>query len=184
LSFVLFILAPSFRLVASRLIPGPSRAKQTLCILACILAGIALSGCGGSGPEPFRLVSGVGFHFEAPATWTVRRSGSVVTVRDGVEFVQVARFPLVKAYRPALFAAVARELRVRMGQVARGSRVEDAGDVTVDGIRSHVYRLPQDGYVDEYTFVLAGRREFQLLCRETKVGAAHCSRLQVSFHVA
>jgi hypothetical protein len=130
------------------------------------------------------VVSGTGFSFKAPASWTVRKAASVVTVRDGVEFVQVARFPLVKAYRPALFAAVARELRVRMGQVARGRTFEDAGDVAVDGIRSHVYRLPQAGYVDEYTFVLVGRREFQLLCRETKVGAAHCARLQASFRVS
>jgi len=130
------------------------------------------------------VVSGTGFSFEAPASWAVRKSTSVVTVRDGAEFIQVARFPLVKAYRPALFAAVARELRVRMSQVARGRTVEDAGEATVDGIRSHVYRLPQEGYVDEYTFVLAGRREFQLLCREPKAGAAHCASLQASFDVS
>jgi hypothetical protein len=128
-------------------------------------------------------VSGPGFGFMAPKSWTVRRAGSVVTVRRGSDFVQVARFPLVKRYRPALFAAVARELRVRMRQVARSGAVVDAGAVTVDGIRSHVYRLPQDTYVDEYTFVLVGRREFQLLCREARVGAEHCARLQSSFRV-
>src|SRR5436305_15185698 len=106
------MLAHSFRLVAWRLFPRASRAKPALCVLACILAGLALSGCGGSKPQPLQVVSGAGFSFEAPASWTVRRAGSVVTARSGNEFLQVARFPLVKRYRPALFGAVARELRV------------------------------------------------------------------------
>ena len=57
------------------------------------------------------MVTGDGFHFVAPADWTVVRKGaSVAAVNGDVSRVEVVRFTLEKPYRPALFAAAAREL--------------------------------------------------------------------------
>jgi hypothetical protein len=181
------MIARSFRRVAARLIPGPIRAKQpTLAALAAAGAVAALSGCGGKAAPAPQHVRGAGYRFAAPAGWTVRRSRLTAAAEDGSSLVQVSTFPLAKAYRPALFAAVAQELRVRMRQVAAqsGGRVESAGAVTAAGVRSHVYRVHVDGHVDEYTFVLVGRREYQLLCRSADADAAPCRQLQASFALA
>src|SRR5947199_234701 len=141
------MLAGSFRLVASRLIPRPHRRKQALLLAVCILAG-----CAGSGNGKTQPVAGHGFRFMAPAGWSVRQGGTVVTVRHRDEFVQVAAFPLIHPYRPSLYAAVAKELRARMAEVARGvgGTVEGAGSVTAGGMRAHVYRVSSAGHVDEY----------------------------------
>jgi hypothetical protein len=50
-------------------------------------------------------------------------------------------------------------------------------------VRSHVYRVSAASHVDEYTFVLVGRREYQLVCRATDAGAAPCRQLQASFRL-
>lgn len=113
----------------------------------------------------------------------MRRSRLAVAAASGSQLVQVSTFPLNRPYRPTLFTAVARELQLRMGQVAgqTGGTVEQAGSVVAAGVRSHVYRLQLGDHVDEYTFVLVGRREYQLLCRAPKAGAEPCRQLQSSF---
>ena len=107
---------------------------------------------------------------------TVRAAG-------GAEFVAVSTFPLLKAYRPALFDPVEAELRTRMDNIAEsmGGSVDPAGAAVVGGVRSHVYRVSAPSHVDEYTFVLVGRREYQLVCRAASAEAAPCRRLQTSF---
>lgn len=103
------------------------------------------------------------------------------------ELVQVATFPLVKPYRAALFGRVAGELRSRMQQVAQQSGGSVTGDTTVTaaGIRSHAYDVAVGDHVDEYTFVLRGKREYLLLCRRKASSSGDaCDQLVRTFELA
>lgn len=93
-------------------------------------------------------------------------SGTTSASKDS-QLVQVSTFPLVKRYDDALFGKVARELGERMQQVAATlhGKVTHAHTVTVAGIKSHSYAVTAGSSLLEYTFVLKGRREYQLLCR-------------------
>jgi len=143
---------------------------------------LILAGCGGSG-EPkaqWQPVKGPTFRFEAPKDWEVHTDRRMTVASRDSELVQVATFPLVHAYTPVLFTRVESELASRMAGVARktGGKVVDHSVVTAGGIRSHRYDVRVGDHVDEYTFVLRGKREYQLLCRrlETTDGA-FCDRL-------
>jgi hypothetical protein len=183
------MIARSFRLVTGRLIPRASLAKLTplrhasITCASVVVAAVILAGCGGSPQAETQSVAGAGYRFSAPAGWTVKRSHLGVTAMEGAALVQVSTFPLVKTYRPALFAKVAGELKARMAQLAQqtGGKVAYGGPATAGGVRSHVYRLSLGGRVDEYTFVLVGRREYQLLCRAATAGDDVCKQLQASF---
>jgi hypothetical protein len=171
------MLARSFRLVTARLIPRGFRCKQAL-----LLAVLILSGCGGSG-EPnvqWQRVDAGGYHFRAPPGWHVTSAKGRTTVEDGSAFVQVATFPLVRAYRDGLFDKVRSELDLRMADVAKQSGGEVAAHrvVTVDGARAHSYDVRVGKRTDRYTFVLRGKREFLLLC---SADAAVCDELAASF---
>jgi hypothetical protein len=175
------MLAGSFRLVAARLIPRRGRCKQTLLVGTLILAG-----CGGGG-EPkaqWQPVRTAAFRFEAPQGWDVKaRPGRASATRDS-ELVQVVAFPLVHAYTAALFTRVETELASRMEAVARQTGGKVTGHSVVDpgGIRSHSYDVRVGDHVDEYTFVLRGLHEYQLLCRrKATTGSAVCGRLISSF---
>jgi hypothetical protein len=101
--------------------------------------------------------------------------------------VQVAAFPLVKAYDPALFGKVATELAVRMQEIAQqtGGKISKVETVTPASIKSHSYRVDVGSHVDQYTFVLRGKREYQLLCRRRSSSSdAFCARLISSFKPA
>ena len=98
--------------------------------------------------------------------------------------MQVATFSLLKPYNPALFGRVERELHMRMQEIAAqsGGRVSGNSTVTAGGIRSHSYQVVAGDHVDEYTFVLQGKREYQLLCRRaTSSGSDACDQLVKSF---
>jgi hypothetical protein len=175
------MLVESFRLVTARLIPGALRPKQLVLVVCLILAG-----CGGSSEpvKPPTRVAGPGFSFRAPGGWQVQRSdGKVGAVQDS-ELVQVASFRLLKPYRSALFNRVEGELSTRMRQLARqtGGIVSAPRTVTTGGVRSHSYTVTVGDHVDEYTFVLRGRREYQLLCRrKASHGGDVCRQLLTSF---
>ena len=132
-------------------------------------------------------VTGPNFSFQAPSGWQVQRSaGKVAAARDS-ELVQVATFRLLKPYSDALFGRVEQELTTRMRQLARqtGGSVSDSRPVVADGIRSHSYEVTVGDHVDQYTFVLRGRREFQLLCRRKEAhGDEVCRQLLTSFATA
>ena len=137
---------------------------------ALLLALTILAGCGGSGAgKPPRQVAGPGFTFAAPGGWQVARSGARVSAGSGAQLVQVATFRLLKPYDASLFAKVEKELDVRMAAVAQQTAGKLAGSsvVTAGGIRSHSYRVETGKRVDEYTFVLRGMHEYQLLCRRS-----------------
>jgi hypothetical protein len=179
------MLVESFRLVTARLIPRGLRCKQTLLRAALILAALGLPACGGStAAKGWQTVAGTGFTFQAPAGWKVEHAKSRVTAIHGSELVQVATFPLLKTYDATLFDRVATELRSRMLDIARqtGGKPTGRRTVTADGVRSHAYEVTAGARIDEYTFVLSGKREYQLLCRRTSAdGSAFCARLVQSF---
>jgi hypothetical protein len=175
------MLVESFRLVTARLIPGALRPKQLTLVVCLILAG-----CGGSSEpdKPPIHVAGPGFGFLAPSGWQVQRSAGKVGASQDSELVQVASFRLLKPYSSALFDRVARELSTRMGQLAQqtGGTVSAPRTVTAGGVRSHSYTVTVGDHVDEYTFVLRGRREYQLLCRRKASHADDaCRQLLTSF---
>ena len=96
----------------------------------------------------------------------------------------MAAFPLLKPYSAALFTRVEKELASRMRQIAQqtGGTVSGATTVTAGGIRAHSYEVKAGGTTDEYTFVLRGLREFQLLCRrEASSKDDACAQLLTSF---
>ena len=145
------------------------------------------AGCGGSGAgnkTESQTVSGPGFRFQAPAGWKVERAQRQVTASRDSELVRVASFVLVKPYSAALFGKVARELDLRMADVARrtGGKISGQDTATVAGIKSHVYDVEVGDHVDRYTFVLQGMREYQLLCRRrSSSGSGFCDTLATSF---
>jgi hypothetical protein len=71
-----------------------------------------------------------------------------------------------------------------MGQVASQvhGTVSRTQTVTAGGIRSHSYEVHVDGHVEEYTFVLRGLHEVQLLCRRNTSSAdTACKQLISGF---
>lgn len=153
-----------------------------------ILAGFSVAGCGGSHTAAqagdWQTVGGRGFRFEAPSGWKVERAARRVTATHDSELVQVATFPLLKPYDARLFTRVAVELRSRMREIAGQTKGRLSGErtVTADGVRSHAYDVTVGDHVDEYTFLLNGKREYLLLCRRRSGDrAAACSRLVTSF---
>ena len=111
---------------------------------------------------------GGGYRFDAPAGWTVTRTAtSTAASRGPVDRMQVQTFRLVRPYRAELFAAASRELDRVAGKLAeqlRG-RVAMRSSLRVVERDARAYRIDFDGRVTEITFVLDGRREYQLLCR-------------------
>ena len=151
---------------------------------------LILSACGGSA-EPkaqsaWQTVRGPGFSFEAPKGWKVATATKRTTATHGADLVQVAAYPLVKPYTDALFGKVEVELRARMDDLARqnGEQVRAAKTVTANGARAHMFELGDGDHVDEYTFVLQGKREYLLLCRRPDGKQTdYCARLLTSFAV-
>lgn len=154
---------------------------------ALLLAATILAGCGGSqGEKAAQRVAGPGFTFSAPGGWAVERHGARVSAGSGPELVQVVAFRLEKPYSAALFRKVATELDVRMAAVAGQTSGKLAGSsvVTAGGVRSHSYRVDAGKRVDQYTFVLRGLREYQLLCRrEASHDDASCRLLLRTFRI-
>jgi hypothetical protein len=153
-----------------------------------MFAAVILTGCGGSSTHhaASQTVKGQGFRFDAPSGWRVTVEKQRASASHGDELLQVAAFPLQKPYSAALFTRVERELRARMQQVAQmtGGTVSSGGPVTAGGIRSHSYNVTVGDHIDQYTFVLQGLREFQLLCRRRSSSAdAACRQLVTTFHL-
>jgi hypothetical protein len=161
-----------------------TRRQALLLLLLPILAG-----CGGNGQSNApsgQAAAGPGFRFTAPDGWKLTRTANGVTVAEDGRLVEVSTFPLARAYSSGLFGAVEKELKARMDALAQdsGGTVAPGQPVTVDGIRSHSYRIESDGMVDDYVFVLRGKREYQLLCRrKSSESDDHCRQLLTSFRV-
>jgi hypothetical protein len=148
---------------------------------------LILAGCGGAGAEKSQVVAGNGYRFDAPGAWEVTRTVRKTAASDGdVDRVEVTTFRLMRAYRPALFEAAAKELDGVAAQLARElkGKVTGKNTIRVDGRRSRTYRIEYDGNMQELTFVLDRRREFQLLCRRDAEGDRDaCVQLVETFAV-
>jgi hypothetical protein len=109
-------------------------------------------------------VRGSGFTFAAPGAWHTSRSQRTVSSSNGKAQVSVTTYTLLKPYRPAIFGAAARELdRVAARLAAQaGAKVTRSETLDVAGRKSRAYRFG----TMRIGFVLVGRREFQLLCRD------------------
>ena len=124
-------------------------------------------------------VRGEGFAFEVPRGWEVERPQNGVLARHRGGVVSVTRFPLLKPYDPARFAAVAKELDRLAARLAgrAGASISSSDTVTVAGRKIRAYR-----YGDRRIgFVLEGRREYQLYCVQAETA---CDLLFSSFTLA
>jgi hypothetical protein len=139
-----------------------------------VVAVLILAGCGGSTTAKPQLVRATAFSFEAPSGWQVKSAAKSASATSDAQLLEVTTFPLLKPYDDALFAKVARELGLRMREVAARlhGKVTHARTVTVAGVKSHSYDVTAGKDVLEYTFVLRGKKEFQLLCRRSTSGSA------------
>lgn len=145
---------------------------------------LILAGCGGSAHAQAVVVRGHGFSFDAPAGWKVAGSARSTIVSHDSELVQVSTFPLLRPYTDSLFDKVKVELDLRMQSVAKDARgtVTGSSTVTVNGGRAHQYEVTAGAQVLEYTFVLRGKREYELLCRRpSSKSDATCKQLLTSF---
>jgi hypothetical protein len=153
-------------------------------------AVVLLAGCGGERSSP-RVVTGTGYTFRAPADWPVERSTREVRLSEGgggAALVGVSRFPLSRAFRPALWAKVVHELDGASNTIARRQRgtVTDAKDVEISGSKARRYTVAFDlrgkRLVEELVFLPRGKTEYLLLCRYER-GTSHeaCDMLKSSF---
>jgi hypothetical protein len=149
------------------------------------------AGCGGSGGTKERVVPGEGFTFSAPAAWTVERRGGVVEAGQGTDLVSVTRYPLLRRFRPGLWAKVVPELDRAAAAVARQQqgKVADPQTVRVGGQEARRYDVlyEREGkeLTERITFVLREKREYLLLCRYERGGPTDaCELLLRSFRLA
>lgn len=155
--------------------PSRNRAKRlSLLSVAATLLAVA-AGCGGGGGgntestvAAGQSVSGPGFAFQAPEGWTAKTLPTSAEARqDASTVVSVTVSPLVKPYRLALFPRVAKELdRVASDYAARlEGRVTRRRTIEVAGRKARQYEVAHGDLVDRITFLLRGRKNFQLSCR-------------------
>ena len=150
-----------------------------------VLSGWILTGCGGSGAQKaqsWQTVRVAAARFQVPASWRVVARKTAANASGNSQLVEVQTFPLVRTYRPALFEKVASELALRMSGVARktGGTIAGHSVVTAGGIKSHSYEVRIGKRTDTYTFVLRGKREYQLICSADE---SVCEHLVASFGV-
>ena len=142
-----------------------------------------LAACGGADNDT-QVVQGRGFTFEAPATWKLVRTPRAIGAQgDEVELVQVTRLPLARPYSPELFARVLPELDAAARAVATevDAKVEPR-TIDVLGERVRQYDLMFDGKLEQLTFYLRGKANYQLLCRRDVEGDDEpCDTLVQSF---
>lgn len=149
-----------------------------------MLAVLILAGCGGSPQAQPQLIRGPGFSFNAPAGWKDTAKGTTATASHDSQLLQVTAFPLLRPYSDALFDKVKRELDARMQIVATQAKatIKGSSTVTAGGGRAHSYRLQAGDDLLEYTFVLRGMHEFELLCRRpSNASDDACRQLLSSF---
>ncbi len=135
-----------------------------------------------------KLVRGEGYRFSAPAGWAVARSGREVQASEGVQLVSVTRYPLLRRFRPALWAKVVPELDGAASELARqqNGTVRNMETVTIAGRQARRYDIEytRDGkqLVERIAFVLRDKTEYLLLCRYERGGSTDaCDRLLTTF---
>jgi hypothetical protein len=184
----LAIRGSSFRWVSGRFVPRGNPCKLTVPFAALLLSGC---GGGGGGEQPAQIVRGTGYRFEAPAGWTVVRSGRQVQAAEGgksLALVAVSRFPLLRKAKDELSPKVVREL----DRVATGVAAQQHGSITVSetievaGRQARRYDIDYEArgkrLVERVVFVLRGKTEYFLLCRfEQRGDSKPCDELLRTF---
>jgi hypothetical protein len=175
-------------LVACRNVPHGNRCKQAVCAIPLVLATL---GCGGGKSPDVKLVQGTGYTFRAPASWEIVRTARQVQAAEGkrsLALVSVSRLPLLRTFRPELWAKVVPELDRVADGLARQQRgsIIDSRSTKIAGEDARRYRIAYDlrgkKLVEEVAFVLRGKTEFLLLCRyEQTASHAACDGLMSSF---
>ena len=150
---------------------------------------VFLAGCGG-GHAPPQVLAGRGYSFSAPADWTVSRSARSVRAAHGLDVVSVVRFPLLRAYRPALWPKVVPEIDRSAAAVAADQHgtVSTRATVTIGGEQARRYDVTYakggKNLVERLGFVLRAKTEYELLCRfERGKSTAACDGLFRSFRL-
>jgi hypothetical protein len=135
-----------------------------------------------------KTVQGEGYSFSAPAGWAVTRSGREVQAADGLQLVSVTRYPLLRRFRPALWAKVVPELDRAASELAQqqNGTVRNMETVTIAGRQARRYDIDytRDGkqLVERIAFVLRDKTEYLLLCRYERGGSTDaCDRLLATF---
>lgn len=146
-----------------------------------LAVALILAGCGGSGSSNWQQVQEGGYTYNAPAAWTV--AGARAT--DGpIALIEVRVFQLLRAYDPARRAAASGELdrvAARIAAQLKGA-ISSRRALEVDGRDARTYVIAYRGKIEEITFVLRGRREYELLCRRPAgADGAPCAELLRSF---
>jgi hypothetical protein len=164
------------------------------CKQAALLTALVAGGCGGSAAgRPPQIVHGTGYTFEAPAGWTIVRSGRQVQAAEGgksLALVAVSRFPLLKRFRAELWGKVVKELdRAATGIAAqqRGA-ISSSETTTLAGQQARRYDIAYEArgkqLVERIAFVLRGKTEYLLLCRfEQDADTDPCDALLRSFRL-
>jgi hypothetical protein len=175
----------------TRVYPYRKHWKRSVLPAAVAVLALAVFGCGGGGKTETaaatgQTVSGPGFSFRAPGGWAPKvLPTSASAGKDASTLVSVTVLPLVKPYRPALFLRVAKELDRVAAEYASSLKgtVTSRRTVTVAGRKAREYRIEHADLVDRITFLLRGRRNFQLTCRWLKADGepAACAELASSF---
>jgi len=177
----------------SRVYPPTNRRKRSVVAAGAFLAVLAAAGCGGGGGGATgtiaaggQEVKGPGFVFRAPENWQKTVRATSASAQDNPSrLVSVVVLPLLKPYRIALFPQVAKELdRVADTYAANlKGTVDSRRTVEIAGRQAREYRITHGGLVDLITFVLRGRRNFQLTCRwrESDGEPDACGQLAASF---
>jgi hypothetical protein len=172
--------------------PSRQRGKRQWLVFAALTLLPAVAGCGGGGGSTEtsagsgQTVAGPGFTFQAPEDWTAKTQATSAGARqDPSTVVSVTVLPLLKPYRIALFPRVAKELdRVASTYAAnlKGS-VASRQTVEVAGRKARQYEITHGDLADRITFLLRGKRNFQLTCRwESGDGEpAACDQLTSTF---
>lgn len=102
--------------------------------------------------------------------------------------MSVMTFRLARPYRPALWSKVVAELDRVAAELARRERGKLTASATrrIAGTDARAYEIVRSGGSDErIAFLLQGRLEYQLFCREPDASAhTACDRLLDSFSLA
>jgi hypothetical protein len=117
-----------------------------------------------------QAVAGSGFSAQVPAAWHVAQTRTGIVARGGGALVSVTVFSLRRPYRPAQFDAAAAQLDRVADKLAAeaGAAVSERRTTTVAGRRIRAYRYAHT----RVGFVLADRREYELLCVGQSAGCA------------
>jgi hypothetical protein len=136
---------------------------------------LGLAACGTrESVGPTHVVPTSRFRFEAPLDWKITRSAKGVTVApagDETTLLSVYVLPLRVPFEPELWPQVVLELDGNADALARGldGKVEHRKSVEVARLQARQYELSfrraGADLRERITFVLEGRREFELLCR-------------------